>query len=120
LSNLRNPTAGATEKQTLVEEGTRFKGSLSSTCPVHVRGSIEGDVESPAVTVSATGSVTGKIAAASLKSDGKIAGECEVDAVQLTGAVETNTVVRAATLDLKLTHPTGKLELRFGRSRAGS
>ena len=44
----------STQKRTLVEEGTRFKGSLISTCPVLVQGSVEGDVESPAVTVSAT------------------------------------------------------------------
>ncbi|MBX3188885.1 MAG: polymer-forming cytoskeletal protein [Labilithrix sp.] len=117
---MSNVKSSATEKQTLVEDGTRFKGSLSSTCPVHVRGSVEGDVDSPAVTVSATGSVTGKIAAGTLKSDGKIAGECDVDSVQLTGAVENNTVIRAGSLDLKLSHPTGKLQLTFGRSRSGS
>ena len=30
-------------KQTVVEEGTQFKGSLTSTCPVLVNGRVEGD-----------------------------------------------------------------------------
>lgn len=39
-----SPNDAATTKRTLVEEGTRFKGSLTSTCPIVVQGSVEGDV----------------------------------------------------------------------------
>jgi cytoskeletal protein CcmA (bactofilin family) len=103
-----------TEKRTLVEEGTRFKGSLTSTCPILVQGTVEGDVEGPALTVSATGAVSGKITAGTLKSAGKIAGDFDVDTAQLAGTVEHNTVIRAASLDLKLTVPNGKVQLTFG------
>ena len=60
MNDPKNPTVGAatTEKRTLVEEGTRFKGSLTSTCPILVQGAVEGDVDGPAVTVSSTGLVT--------------------------------------------------------------
>jgi hypothetical protein len=34
MNDLKNPAA--TEKRTLVEEGTTFKGSLTSTCPLLV------------------------------------------------------------------------------------
>ena len=119
MNDPKNPTGGATtEKRTLVEEGTRFKGSLTSTCAILVQGSIEGDIEGPSVTVSATGAVSGKIAAGALKSDGKIAGEFDVDTAQLAGSIENNTVIRAASLDLKVTVPNGKLQLTFG-SAAG-
>ena len=30
-------------KKTLVEQGTHFKGSFSSSCPVEVRGVVEGE-----------------------------------------------------------------------------
>lgn len=104
------------EKRTLVEEGTRLKGSLTSTCPIVVQGSVEGDVDGPAVTVSATGVVSGKIAAGALTSEGRIAGTFDVDTAEIAGTVERNTVVRAASLDLKLTATNGKLELAFGQT----
>ncbi|MGH7329848.1 MAG: polymer-forming cytoskeletal protein, partial [Polyangiaceae bacterium] len=47
------------QKQTLVEEGTKFKGSLTSSCPIVVRGRIEGDVEAPSLNVSSSGAVHG-------------------------------------------------------------
>ena len=37
---MSDPKAG--EKRTLVEEGTELKGSLTSTCPVLVRGRMTG------------------------------------------------------------------------------
>ena len=116
MNDPKNPNlgSGASTKRTLVEEGTRFKGSLTSTCPILVQGSVEGDVEGPAVTVSATGAVSGKIMTSALKSDGKISGDFDVDTAQLAGTVETNTVVRAASLDVKLTVATGKIQLTFG------
>ena len=122
MNNPKNPTAGAagtTDKRTLVEEGTRFKGSLTSTCAILVQGSVEGDVEGPSVTVSATGAVSGKIATGTLKSDGKIAGDFEVDTAELAGSVANNTVIRAGALDVKLSVPTGKLQLTFGPAGGG-
>lgn len=122
MNNPKNATPGGAtgEKRTLVEDGTRFKGSLTSTCPILVQGTVEGDVEGPSVTVSATGAISGKIATGSLKSDGKIAGEFEVDSAQLAGSVANNTVIRATSLDVKLTVPTGKLQLTFGPAGGGS
>jgi cytoskeletal protein CcmA (bactofilin family) len=117
MSNLKNaiPAPSATkEKRTLVEEGTRFKGSLTSTCPILVQGAVEGEVEGPALTVSATGAVSGKIATGALKSEGKIAGDFDVESAQVAGTVENNTVIRASSLDLKLTVVTGKVQLTFG------
>lgn len=125
MSNVKAPPAPASsatavkEKQTLVEDGTRFKGSLTSTCAILVQGAVEGDVEGPAVTVSATGAVSGKIATGALKSEGKIAGEFDVESAQVSGSVESNTVIRAASLDLKLNASSGKMQLTFGSARDG-
>ena len=85
-----------------------------------MQGTVEGDVEGPSVTVSATGAISGKIATGSLKSDGKIAGDFEVDTAQLAGSVANNTVIRATSLDVKLSVPTGKLQLTFGPAGGGS
>lgn len=118
---MNDPKSVATaEKRTLVEEGTSFKGALTSTCPVVVQGSIEGDVEGPSVTVSATGAVSGKVAAGALTSAGKIAGDFDVETARLEGRVDNDTVIRANSLDIKLTAASGKIQLTFGPAGSAS
>jgi len=63
------------DRKTLVEEGTQFKGSLSSNCPIEVRGLIEGDVSAPALSVSASGAVHGRVKVGEIRSEGELAGE---------------------------------------------
>jgi cytoskeletal protein CcmA (bactofilin family) len=103
-----------TEKRTLVEEGTELKGSLTSTCPVLVRGRIEGDVKAPSLTVSPTGSVSGKAHVGELQAEGELSGEFDADVVQLSGKVQDRTVIRAKTLSVQLAAESGKLQVVFG------
>jgi cytoskeletal protein CcmA (bactofilin family) len=106
--------AGSTDRKTLVEEGTEFKGSLSSNCPIIVKGRIDGDVQAPSLTVSPSGAVHGKVKVAEVRSQGEIAGEFDADLVQLSGVVKDNTIVRAKTLEVKLSPANGKLQVVFG------
>jgi cytoskeletal protein CcmA (bactofilin family) len=112
MDNLKNGDTGG--KKTLVEEGTQFKGSLSSSCPIVVRGKIEGDVTAPSLQVSATGAVHGKVKVGEMQSQGELAGEIDADIVQLSGTVKDKTVVRAKSLEVKLTPATGKMQVIFG------
>ena len=114
MSDLRNPIGSATEKRTLVEEGTTFKGSLSSTCPIFVKGGVEGDIQAPSLTVASTGTVSGKVKAGELKSEGSIAGDFDVEKVQLSGSVKDNTVIKAKSLEVKLTTSASKMQVVFG------
>jgi cytoskeletal protein CcmA (bactofilin family) len=114
MSDLRNPIGSATEKRTLVEEGTTFKGSLTSTCPIFVKGGVEGDIQAPSLTVASSGTVSGKVKAGELKSEGALAGEFDVDKVQLSGSVKDNTIIRAKSLEVKLTASTTKMQVVFG------
>jgi len=103
------------EKKTLVEEGTEFKGSLTSKCPVEVRGRIDGDLNAPSLHVSTSGAVSGKVYVGQLVSQGEIAGEFDADSIQLSGTVKDNTVIRAKTLEVRLTPPSGnKMQVIFG------
>src|SRR5262245_55767321 len=104
----------ATEKQTLVEEGTEFKGSLSSNCPIVIKGRLEGDVSGPTITVSASGSGSGTVKAGEVRSEGEIEGRYEADVVRLSGRVKDRTVIKAKSLEMKLAPPKGKLEITFG------
>jgi cytoskeletal protein CcmA (bactofilin family) len=101
-------------RRTLVEEGTTFKGSLSSNCPIDVKGRIEGDVTAPALSVSASGSVHGKVKVGEIQSHGELAGEFDADVVQLSGSVKDATIIRAKSLEVKLTPAEGKMQVVFG------
>ena len=114
MSDARNPLGSATEKRTLVEEGTTFKGSLTSTCPIFVKGGVEGDIQAPSLTVATSGTVSGKVKAGELKSEGSLAGEFDVDKVQLSGSVKDNTVIRARSIEVKLTVANTKMQVVFG------
>lgn len=115
MNDPKGGAGSATEKRTVVEEGTQLKGSIVSTCPIVVQGSVEGTVDGPAITVSATGSVSGTIATSALKSAGKISGDFDVETAQIAGQVASNTVIRASSLDVKLTAQNSKLQLTFGQ-----
>jgi cytoskeletal protein CcmA (bactofilin family) len=102
------------ERRTLVEEGTQFKGALSSNCPIEVKGRIEGEVTAPSLTVSASGAVHGRVKVGEIRSHGELAGEFDADVVQLSGTVKDNTVIRAKSLEVKLSPASGKMQVIFG------
>ena len=114
MSEGKGLAGAASEKRTLVEEGTTFKGTLSSSCPVFVKGAVEGDVEAPALTVATTGTVSGKVKAGELRSEGTLSGDFDVEKVQLSGVVKDNTTIRARSLEVKLSMPTSKMQVVFG------
>ncbi len=104
----------AQRRKTLVEEGTQFKGSLSSDCPIEVKGRIEGDLTAPALVVSPSGAVHGHVKVGEMRSEGELAGEFDADVVQLSGTVKDNTVIRARSLEVKLAPLKGKMQVIFG------
>ena len=112
MDNLKSGDAGG--KKTLVEEGTQFKGSLSSTCPVVVKGRVEGDVSAPSLQVSVSGAVHGKVKVGEMQSHGELSGEFDAETVQLSGTVKDNTIVRAKSLEVKLAPANGKMQVVFG------
>jgi cytoskeletal protein CcmA (bactofilin family) len=112
MSNTFRPSAPS--KNTIIEEGTEFKGTLTSSCPIDVRGRIEGEVTTPALTVSKSGAVHGRAKVASVHSEGELSGEFDADTVELAGSVRDNTVIRARSLQVKLASERGKLQVIFG------
>jgi cytoskeletal protein CcmA (bactofilin family) len=109
-----------TTKQTLVAEGTELKGSLQSTWPVVVNGTIDGKVDAPELTITRAGAVLGAVKAKTLRSHGTLSGNVDAADVFLSGAVCSNTIIRATTLELKLgSSDKGGLEVIFGESNIG-
>lgn len=102
-------------KHTLVEEGTEFKGTLSSKCPIVVMGKVEGEITGPIIQVTQSGVVAGNVKVQELRSDGELAGEVQADSVRISGRVRDKTVIRARTLEVSLTGNKGSgMEVVFG------
>jgi cytoskeletal protein CcmA (bactofilin family) len=103
-----------TGKHTLVEEGTEFKGTMSSNCPIVVMGKVEGDVTGPVIHVSPSGVVAGNVKVKELRSDGEVAGEVEAEVVRISGKVRDKTVIRARSLEVSLATTKGGMQVVFG------
>jgi hypothetical protein len=101
-------------RATLVEEGTEFKGSFSSACPIEVKGHVEGDLTAPSLTVAVSGAVHGKVKVGELRSEGELIGEFDADAAYLSGEVKENTVLRAGSLEMKLAPAGRRMQVTFG------
>ena len=103
-----------TGKHTLVEEGTEFKGTMSSSCPIVVMGKVEGDVAGPVIHITPSGVVAGNLKVKDLHSAGELAGEVEADTVRISGRVRDRTVIRARSLDVSLNATKGGMQVVFG------
>ena len=101
-------------KKTLIEEGTEFKGTLTSSCPIVVMGRVEGDMKGPSVEVTETGVLSGKAKVTELRSRGELAGEFDADVVELSGRVRDKSVIRAQSLEVRLERADGRIEMVFG------
>jgi cytoskeletal protein CcmA (bactofilin family) len=109
------PIESKTPKQTLVEEGTEFKGTLKSSCPVVVNGTIDGEVDAPEITITRSGAVLGALKAKKVRSQGTLSGNVDAGDVFLAGSVRSNTVIKAKSLEVKLgSSEKGHLEVTFG------
>jgi cytoskeletal protein CcmA (bactofilin family) len=101
-------------KQTILEDGTEFDGTVKSKCPIVVSGKLKGEVSAPSLFVTETGSVHGQVKVSQLKSQGELAGDIEADSVELSGRVNDQTTIRAASLEVMLNQPGSKLQVTFG------
>jgi cytoskeletal protein CcmA (bactofilin family) len=101
-------------KQTILEDGTEFDGSVKSKCPITVSGKLKGEISAPSLTVTPSGSVHGQVKVSQLKSQGEISGDIEAESVELSGRVNDQTTIRATTLEVMLNQPGNKLQVTFG------
>jgi cytoskeletal protein CcmA (bactofilin family) len=113
--NSPQPQEQKKQRATLVEEGTEFKGELTSNCPLVIRGKVEGSIKAPAITIARSGALIGTAKIGQLLSEGELSGEFEADAVRLAGKIGNNTTIRARSLEAKLAaKDKGGLQVTFG------
>lgn len=103
----------AKKKSTMVEEGTEFSGKLKSSCPLVVRGRVQGEVEAPSVTIAQSGSLTGTAKLGQLFSEGELSGQFDAEAVRLAGRVGHNSAIKAKTLEARVNGEEGLAPVVF-------
>ena len=103
-----------TARRTLVDEGTTLKGAIKSECPVTVKGTVDGELEVPELTVTERGRVQGTVVAQKVTSHGTLSGKVTAKEVELAGSVLSKTVIVADSLDIKLDSAGKSLEVTFG------
>jgi cytoskeletal protein CcmA (bactofilin family) len=113
-SSSSSNSSGRADKQTLIEQGTEFKGTMKSTCPVVVNGRVEGELTAPELDVTITGIVRGNIKADRLSSRGSLSGNIDAGDLFLSGSVGSKTVIKAKNLEVKLSPEQGRMELTIG------
>jgi cytoskeletal protein CcmA (bactofilin family) len=101
-------------KQTVIENGTEFEGSIKSQCTITLSGKVKGQLQAPALTVTPSGVLQGNVKVGRLKTEGEVAGEIDAESVVLSGRVSDQTVIRAKTLEVTLSQPQSGLQVTFG------
>jgi cytoskeletal protein CcmA (bactofilin family) len=101
-------------KQTVIEDGTEFDGMIRSRAPIVVSGTVKGELQAPALSVSPSGHVHGRVKVEQLVSQGEISGEIEAKSVELAGTISDATVIQADRLEVKLHQPDSGLRVTFG------
>ena len=102
------------KKKTIIEDGTEFDGSIRSDCDIQLSGTLKGELAAPALTVTDTGAMHGCAKVSELVSEGEVSGEIDAQSVMLSGKVSDQTVIRADTLEVKLTKPEEGIQVTFG------
>jgi cytoskeletal protein CcmA (bactofilin family) len=101
-------------ERTVIARGTEFEGSVVSSCGVTLDGKLRGKLRAPSLVLNATGTVDGEVEVEELSSSGSLAGRIKAKTVQLSGRVNDSTVIRAETLEVKLSQPGSGMQVSFG------
>ena len=104
-------------KQTVIEAGSEFKGTLKSSCAVVVNGTVDGQVDAPSLSVANTGKIHGTIKTKTLRSQGTLSASVDAEEVFLSGAIRSKTVIKTRRLEMKLASSNdSQLEVHFAAS----
>jgi cytoskeletal protein CcmA (bactofilin family) len=104
------------KKRTVIEDGTTFTGTLAASGPILARGHLDGEVSGPALEVTESGVVSGKVKVGELRSRGELGGRFEAEDVVLSGRLRDDTLIVAKTLEVT---PTAAVTLEDCELRIG-
>jgi cytoskeletal protein CcmA (bactofilin family) len=108
-------------RASVIDQGTVFKGTITASSNVIVRGVLEGEVTGPGLEVEASGVVVGHAKVTKLRSKGELEGTYEAEQAEVFGRLRDGVLIRADSLTVAnseedtLTHVFfGECELEIG------
>jgi cytoskeletal protein CcmA (bactofilin family) len=105
-------TRHASTEPSVLSAGAVFQGILTSPGPVHAKGKIEGELNTPHFTLAESGTMTGKLQCKKFVIDGKFDGDLECDeTVAGSASVIAGTVICKSLQAAPGSSISGKVEI---------
>ena|SRR5688572_7638505 len=101
-------------KQTIIEAGSEFTGSIQSPWAIVVNGTIDGHVQAPSLNVTTTGALLGSVKTKTLRSQGTLSANIDAEEVFVFGAIRSKTVIKTKRLEMRIaSSDESQLEINF-------
>jgi hypothetical protein len=85
-------------RASVIDQGAVFKGTITASSTVIVRGVLEGEITGPGLEVDATGVVVGHAKVTKLRSSGELEGTYEAEHAEVFGRLRDGVLIRADSL----------------------
>ena len=98
----------------VIDQGAVFKGTITASSSVVVRGVLEGEITGPGLEVDATGVVVGHAKVTRLRSSGELEGTYEAEQAEVFGRLRDGVLIRADSLTVANSEDDTSTHVFFG------
>jgi cytoskeletal protein CcmA (bactofilin family) len=101
-------------RASIIDQGAVFKGTITATSNVIVRGVLEGEITGPGLEVDASGVVVGHAKVTKLRASGELEGTYEAEQAEVYGRLRDGVLIRADSLTVANSEEDTSTHVFFG------
>jgi cytoskeletal protein CcmA (bactofilin family) len=101
-------------RASIIDQGAVFKGTITASSTVIVRGVLEGEITGPGLEVDATGVVMGHAKVTKLRASGELEGTYEAEQAEVYGRLRDGVLIRADSLTVANSEEDTSTHVFFG------
>jgi cytoskeletal protein CcmA (bactofilin family) len=101
-------------RSSVIDQGAIFKGTITASSNVVVRGVLEGEITGPGLEVDSTGVVVGHAKVTRLRSSGELEGTYEAEQAEVFGRLRDGVLIRADSLTVANSEEDTSTHVFFG------
>ncbi len=101
-------------RASIIDQGAVFKGTITATSTVIVRGVLEGEITGPGLEVDASGVVIGHAKVTKLRASGELEGTYEAEQAEVYGRLRDGVLIRADSLTVANSEEDTSTHVFFG------
>jgi cytoskeletal protein CcmA (bactofilin family) len=101
-------------RASVIDQGAVFKGTITATSTVIVRGVLEGEITGPGLEVDASGVVVGHAKVTKLRASGELEGTYEAEQAEVYGRLRDGVLIRADSLTVANSEEDTSTHVFFG------